>query len=206
MRNHNLEEFNQFWTANFKNEVPPLPKKPNDLSITEQEIMRSESPKLYQNLFKTSVDSGQLPADLEMRIRNSNLWVEDADRLRKFGYEYEAQKIETAKAQFENEQLEKKIAESQARQEEQQKKMRQHFLICHLLERTGITKVRVSQWIKSYEISHEVSWKDWSMTSLSRGRPSISESELTPAIKTALAHRVKGKTWKECAKAGGNFL
>ena len=121
MRNHNLEEFNQFWTSNFKNDVPPLPKKPNDLSITEQEIMRSESPKLYQNLFKTSVDSGQLPADLEMRIRNSNLWVEDADRLRKFGYEFEAQKIETAKAQFENEQLEKKIAESQARQEEQRK-------------------------------------------------------------------------------------
>ena len=86
MRNHNLEEFNQFWTANFKNDVPPLPKKPSDLSITEQEIMRSESPKLYQNLFKTSVDSGQLPADLEMRSRNSNLWVEDADRLRKFGY------------------------------------------------------------------------------------------------------------------------
>ena len=41
------------------------------------------------------------------------------------------------------------------------------------------------------------------MTSLIRGRPSISESELTPAIKTALANRVKGKTWKECAKAGG---
>ena len=121
MRNHNLEEFNLFWTANFKNEVPPLPKKPNDLSITEQEIMRSESPKLYQNLFKTSVDSGQLPADLEMRIRNSNLWVEDADRLRKFGYEFEARKIEEAKAQFENEQMEKKIAESQARQEEQRK-------------------------------------------------------------------------------------
>ena len=121
MRNHNLEEFNQFWTANFKNDVPPLPKKPSDLSITEQEIMRSESPKLYQNLFKTSVDSGQLPADLEMRIRNSNLWVEDADRLRKFGYEFEARKIEEAKAQFENEQMEKKIAESQARQEEQRK-------------------------------------------------------------------------------------
>jgi len=41
------------------------------------------------------------------------------------------------------------------------------------------------------------------MTSLSRGRPSIAESELTPAIKTALAHRVKGKTWKECAKSAG---
>ena len=121
MRNHNLEEFNQFWTSNFKNDVPPLPRKPNDLSITEQEIMRSESPKLYQNLFMTSVDSGQLPADLEMRIRNSNLWVEDADRLRKFGYEFEARKIEEAKAKFENEQMEKKIAESQARQEEQRK-------------------------------------------------------------------------------------
>jgi len=41
------------------------------------------------------------------------------------------------------------------------------------------------------------------MTQLSRGRPTISESELTPAIKTALANRVKGKTWKECAKAAG---
>ena len=41
------------------------------------------------------------------------------------------------------------------------------------------------------------------MTSLGRGRPTISESELTPAIKIALAHRVKGKTWKECAKSAG---
>jgi len=122
MRNHNLEQFNQFWIDNFKTEVPPLPKKPNELSITQQEVMRSESPQLYQNLFKTSVDSGQLPADLEMRIRNSNLWVEDADRLRKFGYEYEARRIEDAKAEFDKQQMEKKIAESRARQEAQQKK------------------------------------------------------------------------------------
>ena len=122
MKNLNLEEFNQFWINNFTTEVPPLPKRPNDLSITQQEVMRSESPKLYQNLFKTSVESGQLPADLELRIRNSNLWVEDADRLRKFGYEYEAQRIEKEKAKFENEQMEKKIAESKAIQAEQQKK------------------------------------------------------------------------------------
>ena len=41
------------------------------------------------------------------------------------------------------------------------------------------------------------------MSQLSRGRPTISDSELTPEIKIALANRVKGKSWKECAKASG---
>ena len=121
MRNPNLEEFNQFWIDNSSSEVPALPKKPNDLNITMQEKLRMKNPKLYKNLFRTSVDSGQLPADLELRIRNSSLWVEDADRLRKWGYEYEAQRIEDEKAKFEQQKLEKKIAESQAKQEEQKK-------------------------------------------------------------------------------------
>ena len=41
------------------------------------------------------------------------------------------------------------------------------------------------------------------MSQLSRGRPTISDSELTPEIKIALANRVKGKSWKECAKVSG---
>ena len=148
MKNLNLEEFNQFWINNFTTEVPPLPKRPNDLSITQQEVMRSESPKLYQNLFKTSVDSGQLPADLELRIRNSNLWVEDADRLRKFGYEFEAQRIEKEKAKFESELLQKKIEESQARQAEQQKK-RDEFSNMPLLERMATQPLSQDQILRN---------------------------------------------------------
>ena len=41
------------------------------------------------------------------------------------------------------------------------------------------------------------------MTALGRGRPSIAESELPQNIKIALATRVTGKTWKECAENGG---
>ena len=115
MQNPHLEEFNQFWIDNFRDEVPPLPKKPSDLNVTQQETMRSQAPKLYQNLFRTSLDSGKLPADLELRLRKGALWVEDEERLRRFGYEYEANTIRDAKIKFEKDQLDKATAESAAR-------------------------------------------------------------------------------------------
>tara|TARA_Y100000589_G_scaffold220119_1_gene207720 strand:- start:187 stop:675 length:489 start_codon:yes stop_codon:yes gene_type:complete len=115
MQNPHLEEFNQFWIDNFRDEVPALPKKPSDLNITQQETMRSKAPKLYQNLFRTSLDSGKLPADLELRLRKGALWVEDEERLRRFGWEHEANTIRDARVAFEKQQLDKATAESQAR-------------------------------------------------------------------------------------------
>ena len=41
------------------------------------------------------------------------------------------------------------------------------------------------------------------MSQLSRGRPSIADSELPQNIKIALATRVTGKTWKACAENAG---
>ena len=41
------------------------------------------------------------------------------------------------------------------------------------------------------------------MSQLSRGRPSIQDSDLPQNIKIALAERVTGKTWKDCALAAG---
>ena len=41
------------------------------------------------------------------------------------------------------------------------------------------------------------------MSQLSRGRPSIADSELPQNIKIALATRVTGKTWKACAAEAG---
>ena len=83
MKHPHLEAFNQFWIDNSREEVPPMPKKPNDMNITMQEKMRMKNPELYQNLFKVGLDSGMLPADLEVRVRNNALWVEDVDLLSK---------------------------------------------------------------------------------------------------------------------------
>ncbi len=122
MKSPHLEAFNQFWIDNSREEVPAMPKKPSDMNITMQEKMRMQNPELYQNLFKVGVDSGMLPADLEMRLRNNALWVEDVDRLRKFGWEFESQRIEKAKADYENQKMLKEIEESKQRQAVQQQK------------------------------------------------------------------------------------
>ena len=111
-----LEAFNQFWIDNRREEVPPMPKKPSDMNITMQEKMRMKNPELYQNLFKVGLDSGMLPADLEMRLRNNAVWVEDAYRVRKFGWEFESQRIEKAKAEYENQKMLKEIEASKKRQ------------------------------------------------------------------------------------------
>ena len=134
MKNPNLETFNQFWIDNSSEEVPPIPKRASDMSITMQEKMRMTNPKLYQNLFRTEVDSGMLPADLEMRLRNSALWVEDVDRLRKYGWEFEAQRIEKAKEEYENQKMLKEIEASKERQKVAEQK-REQWNNMNLLER-----------------------------------------------------------------------
>ena len=123
MQNPHLEQFNQFWIDNFREDVPPLPKKPNDLTITQQETMRVQAPKLYQNLFRTTLDSGMLPADLELRLRRNAVWVEDEDRLRKYGWEHEANEIRDARVAFEKQQLDKATAESAARVAKREKEL-----------------------------------------------------------------------------------
>ena len=104
------------------------------MNITMQEKMRMKNPELYQNLFKVGLDSGMLPADLEVRLRNNALWVEDVDRLRKYGWEFESQRIEKAKAEYENEKMLKEIEESKKRQAVQQQK-REQWNNMNLLER-----------------------------------------------------------------------
>ena len=134
MKHPHLEAFNQFWIDNSREAVPPMPKKPNDMNITMQEKMRMKNPELYQNLFKVGLDSGMLPADLEVRLRNNALWVEDVDRLRKYGWEFESQRIEKAKAEYENQKMLKEIEESKKRQKLAEQK-REQWNNMNLLER-----------------------------------------------------------------------
>ena len=148
MKNPNLETFNQFWIDNSSEEVPPIPKRASDMSITMQEKMRMTNPKLYQNLFRTEVDSGMLPADLEMRLRNSALWVEDVDRLRKFGWEFESQRIEKAKADYENEKMLKEIEASKERQKVAEQK-REQWNNMNLLERMAAEPLTQDQILRN---------------------------------------------------------
>ena len=134
MKSPHLEAFNQFWIDNSREEVPAMPKKPNDMNITIQEKMRMKNPELYQNLFKVGLDSGMLPADLEVRLRNNALWVEDVDRLRKYGWEFESQRIEKAKAEYENQKMLKEIEASKERQKVAEQK-REQWNNMNLLER-----------------------------------------------------------------------
>ena len=148
MKNPNLESFNQFWIDNSSEEVPPMPKKASDMSITMQEKMRMTNPKLYQNLFKVDLDSGMLPADLEMRLRNNSLWVEDADRLRKYGWEFESQRIEQAKEQYKQEKMLKEIEESKQRQKVAEQK-REAWKNMNLMERMAAEPLTQDQILRN---------------------------------------------------------
>ena len=123
MNNPHLETFVQFWEMNFNSPIPPLPKKPSDLSITQREQLRIfDGGRLYQNLFSVKPESGKLPANLENNIRKGLVFGEHKDLYREFGYEYQAQQIEEAEQQYQQAKIENEIAESRARQEAQQKK------------------------------------------------------------------------------------
>ena len=148
MKNPNLESFNQFWIDNSSEEVPPMPKKASDMSITMQEKMRMTNPKLYQNLFKVDLDSGMLPADLEMRLRNNALWVEDADRLRKYGWEFESQRIEKAREQYKQEKMLKEIEESKQRQKVAEQK-REAWQNMNLMERMAAEPLTQDQILRN---------------------------------------------------------
>ena len=149
MRNPNLDEFVKFWLANFESEVPKIPTNPNELTITAQEKMREwKNGALYQNLFKTSLDSNELPADLQLRLEQNALWVEDMQRLRDHGWEAEAQKIEQAKQKFEQQKFEREIAASQERQKLQQQK-RDAWQNMSLLERMHAEQITPEQIAKN---------------------------------------------------------
>ena len=124
MQSLHLDEFVSFWNSNFNSPCPPLPKKTSDLNMTELEQLRIyDGGKLFQNLFRTTLDSGKLPADLEKRLREGALWVEDESRLREHNYENEANKILEARLKFQKDQLDKATAESAARTAKREQEM-----------------------------------------------------------------------------------
>ncbi len=109
-------EFASFWAKNFAGKsCPALPKSIEDLSLTEREVMREEAPILFQNLFRSSY--ADMPADVASRLRENRLWSEDVKVLEQYGWQHKANEMKAEIKEAERMLMDKKIADSQKRQQ-----------------------------------------------------------------------------------------
>ena len=77
----NLQEF----VSTFQNlfpgvQVPPMPKKPGELGLSAEMAIRQNNPALWQNMF--GGQGAPLPADIQQRLLNGQVYPEDAAALR----------------------------------------------------------------------------------------------------------------------------
>ena len=77
----NLQEF----VSTFQNlfpgvQVPPMPKKPGELGLSAEMAIRQNNPALWQNMF--GGQGAPLPADIQQRLLNGQVFPEDAGALR----------------------------------------------------------------------------------------------------------------------------
>ena len=96
-------------TANTKN-----------MSIAVLERLKEVDPELYQSVFAKRIEEVE-DARLQQHLYDQKFWTDDEEGLRENGFEHFANQIRDEKARFEQEKMEKAIAESRARQEEQRK-------------------------------------------------------------------------------------
>ena len=120
-QNLHLDDFCQFWFDNFNTPIPPLPQQPSDLTVTQLEQLRMyDGGKLYQNLFRVT-DPKKLPANLARDINKGLIDFQNKDLYRQFGWEHQAQEIEKAEAEYQEQKMAEEIAEMQKRNAEQER-------------------------------------------------------------------------------------
>ena len=79
--NDHLQEFVSTYQKLFPGEtVPPMPEKPEQLSMTVTLAMRDANPVLWQNMFGGR--GAPLPADVQQRLLTGQVYPEDAGALR----------------------------------------------------------------------------------------------------------------------------
>ena len=61
-------------------QVPPMPKKPGELGLSAEMAIWQNNPALWQNMFGGQV--APLPADIQQRLLNGQVFPEDAGALR----------------------------------------------------------------------------------------------------------------------------
>lgn len=79
--NDNLQAFVTTFESVFPGvALPTMPKRPEDLSMTVQMAIRENNPVLWQNMFGGQGEP--LPADIQQRLLNGEVYPEDAQALR----------------------------------------------------------------------------------------------------------------------------
>ena len=91
-----------------------------NMSITVLERLRDTDPELYQSVFAKRIEEVE-DARLQQHLYDQKFWTDDEDGLRANGFEHYANQIRDEKVRFEQEKMEKAIAESRARTEQQRK-------------------------------------------------------------------------------------
>ena len=77
----NIEAFISTYKSLFPGTpTPPMPSKPEDLSMTVQLAIRNQNPGLWQSMF--GGHGAPLPADVAMRVAKGEILPEDASALR----------------------------------------------------------------------------------------------------------------------------
>ena len=77
----NLQQFVTTYSRLFPGEpVPPMPSKPEDLTMTATLALRDANPVLWQNMFGGR--GAPLPADVQQRLLTGQVYPEDAGALR----------------------------------------------------------------------------------------------------------------------------
>ena len=77
----NLQEFVSTFHNLFPGvQVPPMPKKPGELGLSAEMAIRQNNPALWQNMF--GGQGAPLPADIQQRLLNGQVFPEDASALR----------------------------------------------------------------------------------------------------------------------------
>ena len=117
-------DFAAFWQKHFPGTpCKPVPRSPEDLSLTERMTLTAENPILAQNLFGNSGrGSAPLPADTQNRLNQGQLQAEDAPHLRRAGLEHYAQQCEAMGQRAMDQRLaDYVVAESKANEAERQR-------------------------------------------------------------------------------------
>ena len=91
-----------------------------NMSVTVLEQLREVDPELYQSVFAKRIEEVE-DARLQQHLYDQKFWTDDEEGLRANGFEHYANQIRDEKVRFEQEKMEKAIAESKARTEQQRK-------------------------------------------------------------------------------------
>ena len=91
-----------------------------NMSITVLEQLRETDPELYQSIFAKPIEEVE-DSRLQQHLYDQKFWTDDEEGLRANGFEHYANQIRDEKVRFEQEKMEKAIAESKARTEQQRK-------------------------------------------------------------------------------------